>query len=181
MVLNLYDDVENKVILLVTSPVNYISDNLNIIKHYTNKKDAFCIYITANRPYTHLINLLKKENINTKQILFIDTITSMGFDDVNRTENAIFTGSTKALTEISIAATSAITKSTSNNKLLLIDSISTLLTYNNLESVTRFSRFIINKMHDNEINGVIISVDKTTDRALIAQISQFCDKIIESN
>jgi len=65
------------------------------------------------------------------------------------------------------------------DRFIFFDSLSTLLVYNQSKSVTKFAHFLTGKMREWKIKGVLISLQKNTDERLIAQVSQFCDRIIE--
>ena len=65
------------------------------------------------------------------------------------------------------------------HRLLFLDSISTLILYNDTGSMTKFSHFLINKIKEGGCSGAIISLEKETDEKMISQLSQFVDKVIE--
>lgn len=98
---------------------------------------------------------------------------------MQKARNAVFVGSPKDLTDISIATTMAIKSVPKGYRLLFIDSISTLGLYNDAGTVAKFTHFLINKMRELKCTGVIISLEKETDEKMISQLSQFCDKIVK--
>ena len=110
--------------------------------------------------------------------MIIDAITR----DINTKtaeDNVIFIGSPKGLTSISIAIISAIKILPNERRLLFMDSVSTLLTYNDIGSIAKFSQFLIGKMHKWGASGAIISLEKETESKIVNQLAQFCDKVIE--
>ena len=68
---------------------------------------------------------------------------------------------------------------TKEDRFIFFDSLSTLLIYNQSKSVSKFAHFLTGKMREWKIKGVLISLQKNIDENLIAQVSQFCDRIIE--
>ena len=169
---------EGETVLFITSAQEYVSTNLAILKRYITNKKCYCVYITVNKPYATLIKLLQQEKIDTKKMFFIDAITPVA-SGMQRAGNAVFVGNPNGLTNISIATTSAIKSMPENHRLLFLDSISTLILYNDAGSVTKFSHFFINKMKEWNCTGAIISLEKETDEKMISQLSQFVDKVIE--
>jgi archaellum biogenesis ATPase FlaH len=91
--------------------------------------------------------------------------------------NAVFIGSPKELTNISITTTSKI-KEFKKAKILIFDSISTLLVYNKFEVVKDFIRFISNKMKELKITFVMTCIKEMTDEKTIAELKAFADDII---
>ncbi|MBI2629488.1 hypothetical protein HYW76_00135 [Candidatus Pacearchaeota archaeon] len=178
MVIKFSELKEGEISLVITSAKKYVITNLAILKYYINNKKYNCVYISVNKPYAALMKLLQQERINTKNVFFIDAITPASFK-TQKAENAIFIGSPRGLTDISIAATSAVNSLPADNRLLFLDSISTLIFYNNTGSVTKFSHFLINKMKEWNCSGTIISLEKETDDEMISRLSQFCDRVIE--
>ena len=110
-------------------------------------------------------------------MLVIDAITPVSSG--TRAGNAIFAGSPRALTSISLTATNAVNKLPKGKRVLFLDSVSTLLTYNQFGTVTKFSQFLINKMREWNISGVILSLEKETDQNLVGQLTQFVDRVIK--
>ncbi len=167
----------NQVILYITSKNKYSSTNANILKHYVNKKKNYCVYVTVNKQYSALEKDLKNKKVNTKNILFVDAITPLS-SKVDA-DNAIFVGSPSALTSISLTITSALKKVPEGKRVLLLDSISTMMVYNNLGSVSKFSNFLIKKMQDWKVSGAILSIEKENSEEISDYLSQIVDKVIE--
>jgi len=58
---------------------------------------------------------------------------------------------------------------------VFFDSLSTLLLYNNVQTVARFIHFLAGKMRVWEVKGVIVSLRKEKDAELIDELTPFCD------
>ncbi len=85
----------------------------------------------------------------------------------------------QALTNISIALTSAIESlPKDNDKLLILDTLSTLMLYNEAGTVTRFAHVLTEKLRAWGVKSVILTLEEETDKKIIAQLGQFCDKTI---
>ena len=178
MAINFSDFKKGEVVLLIISAQKYLEVSMNILKHYCNTQKNSCVYVSVNRPYSTLMNLIKKEKIETDKLFVVDAITPPSAQDKSANK-AIFLGNPRGLTDISISAASAIKNLPKGNRTLFFDSLSTLLIYNDVGSVTKFAHFLINKMKEWNISGVIISLEKETDEKLSSQLSQFVDKVVE--
>jgi KaiC/GvpD/RAD55 family RecA-like ATPase len=163
-------------ILFISPAEKYLKSNVSLIKKYEKNKSSYIIYVTILRPYSSLNDLLKKAKVDQKRILIIDAATPTSNQ---RAGNAIFVGSPKALTTISIAITSASEKLKDQEKYLFFDSMSALLTYNQLGTVARFAQFITATIRKSKLKGVIISLEKDSNPELVSQLSQICDRIVE--
>ena len=60
-------------------------------------------------------------------------------------------------------------------KFLFFDSLSTLLIYNKPITVAKFIHFLSGKMRMWRVKGIIISLEKESDKELLSELSQFCD------
>jgi len=171
---------DKEIVLILCDEKKYLETNLRILHILTNKFKEKGIYVTINRPYESLIELLKKKKINIKSLFFIDAITPTVAGKTEDTSNCLFIDSPQNLTELSIALSEAFTgMKQKEDRFIFFDSLSTLLIYNEAKSVERFAHFLTGKMRKWKIKGVLISLQKNIDENLISQVSHFCDKVIE--
>ena len=135
--------------------------------------------MTVSKPYNTIINILNKSGIKTDRIFFIDCITSLSTSSsVMRAGNCVFC-QPQALTNISIALTNAIESlPKDNDKLLILDTLSTLMLYNEAGTVTRFAHVLTGKLRAWGVKSIILTLEEETDKKIIAQLGQFCDKTI---
>jgi archaellum biogenesis ATPase FlaH len=168
---------EGDVVLINVTSKKLAETNTEILDWYISKKKSGVVYVTVNKPFSDLINGFKKANIDTNKIFIIDAVTPRKFVGGERLENAVFIGSPKELTNISITTTSTI-KKFKEAKVLIFDSISTLLIYNKFNVVKDFIHFISNKMKELKITFTMICIKDMTDEKVISQISAFADKVI---
>ena len=66
-----FKELENKDIVLVIAPDELITQTfISILSYFVNIKDSYCIYVTINKPYTTLVNILHNNNIKTDKMFF---------------------------------------------------------------------------------------------------------------
>jgi len=170
-----------EIVLILSDEKKYLKTNLSLLDILTNKMKEKGIYVTINRPFNSLTELLEKNKIKTKNIFFIDAITLTVVGEAEEVPNCLFINSPNSLTELGIALGEAFkAMKTKEDRFIFFDSLSTLLIYNQSKSVSRFAHFLTGKMREWRIKGVLISLQKNTDEKLIGQVSQFCDRIIEA-
>jgi len=180
----------NKIVLFLVDPKMYMKRNLSILKILVNQNKFSGIYITVNRPFNTLIQIMKDDSIDTKKIFFIDCITKMvpttnkislsSKNKLERTENCIFVPSPSRLTEIGLALSEVLTGTKNpKDKFLYLDSLSTLLIYNDLETIVKFVHFLTTRIRLFGIVGIIMCVEKIMEEKLFNILSEICDIIIE--
>ena len=165
---------EGNVILFVIPVKKLIELNTQLLKWYITEKKYGVVYVTVNKPFSTLIEHFQKEKIDTSKIFIIDAISPHEV----RAGNAVFIKSPKELTNISITTTSTLEK-LKTAKILIFDSISTLLVYNKFEVVKDFIHFITNKMKELKVTFVMTCIKEMTDKKTLSDLRAFVDNIIE--
>ncbi len=179
--LNLKDFEDNELIL-VLAPSDRIQEvNVEILKNFLNKKDTSCIYVTVAKPYKTIIKSLEKNGIKPDKLFFVDCATGLatGNEEVQRSGNAIFCPP-QMLSDISIAMSNFVDSiPKKENKTLILDTLSTLMLYNNAETVGKFMHAVTGKLRNWGVKSVILTMEEETDKEIISQISQFVDKVVK--
>lgn len=162
-------------VLYIINPENYFKKIISILKR--DVKDETLIYVTTNKPYSSLMNLFKAENIRSK-VFFVDCISKMvmGKTAEEDVENCSFVDSPQSLTSLSIAINETM-KHIAGKKILLVDSLSTLLIYNDAATIGRFSNFLINKMNAFDVDIIVLTLESDIDKDIIRKIQSFVDEV----
>ncbi len=165
----------NKTILYILNPENYFGKVIDIFKNELKGKDV--VYATTNKPCGHITTLFKEAGIANK-IFFIDCISRsvMGSRTEEEPENCIFIDSPQNITAISIAITKSV-ENLSGEKNLFVDSLSTMLMYNDANMIGRFSNFFINKMRIAGVDTIILALESDIDKDIIKKIEAFVDEV----
>ena len=150
---------EEGVFLFVISPENYRPSHSLIFKYFAGKLKDRGIYVSLNEPCSALSRELKKEGVNTEKVYIIDGI-SRSQKQGDSVKNCTFLENPGSLTEVSIAITEAM--NTGNYGFVFLDSVSTMLIYNNRETIENFLQFIIGKIKNMGISGAIIILSEST-------------------
>jgi len=163
----------NKTILYIVPSEEYFK---NVIKVIRENSKISIIYVTTNKPYEHLLNLFKEQKIDFNNVFFIDCISKQISQSKESTKNCIYLESPSNITGLSIALTQA-SKLVSREKILLLDSLSTLFIYNNEDVVGKFSNFIINKMRTNNVSSVFFVLESDMNKKIMKTIESFVDEV----
>ncbi len=166
------------VALIIVNSKDYNNFNLNLVKYFTKDKKQPGVYVTVNQPFATLKKKFKEAGINTELIIFIDAISNMVNKSLEDDEHCFYLDNPQDLSDISIAMSQAIDSINHKNKFVFLDSVSTLLVYNDNKTLIKFIHFLAGRIRDWNIEGILISLRDKKDRALIDKISQFCDVTI---
>ena len=170
--------MKDYVALAVVDSKKYQKTNISIIKSLV-KNNTPGVYVTLNRPYENVKEMLSKEDIDLKKIIFIDAVTKTAGGKVEKKKNCLFIGGPKNLSDISIAMDQAIMAIPTKEKFLFFDSLSTLLLYNGIYVVAKFVHFLSGKMRIWKVKGIIISLRREKDKELIDHLESMCDLTLD--
>jgi len=169
---------ENFIVGIVMPSNSYEEANMRLLRFLVNTKKSKGGYVAVSKPYNYTISLLKNRDINTDNIHFIDCLTKSLGSKVAKTKNCVFIESPAHLTELGIALHDYFTSSGEKNRFLYIDSISSLLIHNSIDTVLKFVHYVTGKMRLFGFNGMLLSLHEEKDKKLVSHLSQFCDKVI---
>lgn len=160
-----------QVVSIVAGPDEY-KEVVKEILIITTKMKSKGIYVTLNKANALLKKDLEKEKIDHSKLYFIDGSGNKGAES----ENVFYVQGPKALTEISLATMAAI--DTGKFDFLFLDSLSTLLIYNDLKTTEKFAHFIMNKLKGFNMITLIIALNEENSKHLVSVVAQFSDKLI---
>jgi len=152
---------------LIITPVEKLQERIiEIIKDY---KDKIGIYVSLNKTQKSAEEILKKSNIDTKRLFFIDCVT------LEQTKEEVLHIKPNDLDRLSYAINEFI-KDIKEDKFLIIDALSTLLIYNNENKVAAFVKEITEYASQNNVEVIALS-PKTKGEELLNKIFNFFDEV----
>lgn len=164
------------VVLAILPSKHFENINLHLLNILVNKQRSFGSYITINRPYKNMLELLKSRSIDTKKLYFIDCITQELREDDSE-KGCYYVNSPSDLTELAIALDPVFKKE--KHEFIFLDSLDTLLIYNDMDRVVKFAHFLTGKIRMHKLKGFFLALHEKSDERLIAELSRFCDKVID--
>ena len=167
---------KNGIYLFISSAGYYNIINSTILSYYTKTEKKAGIYVTLNKGFKPMSASLNEEGVDVSRLYFIDGITRTENSEI-KDKNCTFISSPHALTELSLAITTA--TNTGIFDFLFFDSINTLLIYNDLKTTQKFAHYVITKMREANLGGIIFSLDEESGKNVIPAITQFCDDCIK--
>ncbi|MFH2020641.1 MAG: hypothetical protein ABIJ34_04455 [archaeon] len=133
-------------------------------------------YVTINKPYNTIISDMKLKNIDSLKLSFVDAITAT-VQAPPIVNNCMFVSSPTALTDLGLAYSSLYGEHGCN--LVLFDTISTLIVYQDLGSVTKFVHNLVTKARVLDKKLIMIGLKEDSEN-LIKDLNMFVDKVIDA-
>jgi len=171
----LNDIPNNYIVLIETSSDRSFELSTAIVKYLSAKNDKGII-VSVNRPYTNLVDIYKKNNIDVSKMFILDCI-SKNQNAVINAKNVTFLDGVSALTDISLSINEHMNGS-KGGQFVFFDSITTMLIHNNPYIFTRFIHNVLTKMRLKGVGGLLISVKGNSNNEIRAEIAQLCDRVI---
>ena len=164
------------ILLITVSAKSYQKTAIDIVKLLVNEQNIPGVYVTLNKPYEIMQRALTSNNIDTRLIIFIDAASRT---ETRKIGNCLYIGSPEKLSDMSVAMDQAIKALPTDEKFMIFDSLNTLSIFNKSSTVARYIHFLTSKMREWKIKGIIITLEKETEPALLDELTQFSDVRID--
>lgn len=167
--------LKDYILLITVDAKNYQKTAIDVVRFLVNEQNIPGVYVTLNKPYDIMQRSLAGSSIDTRLIIFIDASSRA---ESGKVENCLYIGSPEKLSDMSVAMDQAI-KALPGDKFLIFDSLNTLSIFNKPATVARFVHFLTGKMREWKVKGIIITLEKETDEALLDELTQFADARVD--
>jgi hypothetical protein len=175
------------VYILTVKYTNLVRVNLVLLKAFLDSKRNKGMMITIDRPHQYISHLLQLHGIDQTKLLFIDAISNHASDTKTSVSAEAFQSGPfyiETLPDFIISCDGRDTNNDvdlANTEFILMDNISTLLTYNSMESVKVFFSRYVGVLRERSVASLatLIVMDRELHADLYSFISPFAEKIIE--
>lgn len=147
---------------------------IDTVKRLHENYNKIC-YVSLNRPTANLMNLLNRHNLNLDKFFFVDTLTQTTLKGSELASNCRYVSAPDALTELSCAISDEMTKQKFD--VILFDSLSTLLLYENVNMVVRFVHALSSHIQVADCEAVFTCLEEETHPELMSELVLFVDEI----
>ena len=163
---------KKEICVVLIPPQSYKKKEMEVVKHLAKTFKTVC-YTNTNSPLSSLMSEMKKNKVDANKFLFIDAVTKKSD---KQQKNCLYIESPHALVELSLVIKTSLSKG--QFEVLLFDSLSSLLTYHKIETLTKFMHDLFNEIKKYGVAGVF-TLQAGTNKELLADISMFADNVIE--
>lgn len=172
-------DRGNSVLVVSFKPEDRANVVSSVLKTLISDKTWGVVYVSISNPYEQLVKDFDSFGIDTKRMAFIDCISFAMMGSIpKKKENVFFVENPSSLEEVGMYVDRLLPK-ISGPKVILLDSLSSLLIYNDPKSAKEFTHLIISKMRLAKVGGIILSMEKNEAvEDLVRTILPMCDREI---
>ena len=170
-------DMKTSIVLVSIESEQHADAVSSIAGILMNEMGMGCLYISVSKPYEQLAKTMEAAKINVDKVLYIDCISHMAGKLPENPKNAVFIENPSSLEQVSMYVDKLLVR-IAEPKFLMLDSLSTLLIYNNELSVEELTHRIINKMRHEKVGGIILSIKQKEAESLTKTLAPMCDKQI---
>jgi len=168
-------------VMVTSSPENYVPMILSVL-HNQVTQDSVGVYISVNRPYFVLEEIMRSQKIPTQNMYYLDCASGLMGKPPQEFERTYILSGPSNLTELSITLSKLLSSSMLKDKeaqtILFLDSVSTFLIYNDANIVAKFLHTIAGRVRTHNIRGVFFSLHSDIEKGAIASTVQFHDKVL---
>jgi len=168
------ESLEKPVVLALIDPIRYQEAVIGLLRYFMGKVPRG-IYVSLNKPYAVLAKTFEKSGISVDSLLFVDAITNVPALQEETDHSCL--GSTVDLSSLCIATSKAVNRF-AEDKFLVLDSLSTLLIYNESKAVAKFAHLLTEKMRRWNTSGSLLTVEMNAEKDVVSQLAPFCDKVV---
>jgi len=174
-----FGEVEtDSIVILSFKPENHSDAVTALLDVYVNQKKASGVYVAVSKPYESIIGFMKKESIPEDKVAFVDCISKMAGKTYDASDRVTYVETPTALEEIKMTITNMMQKIESENKFVILDSLSSLLIYNKEKSVEELSHLLIGRLRAEGFGGVILATEGPGVSDVVRTLTVSADKKI---
>ncbi|MCD1293992.1 hypothetical protein CUJ83_03150 [Methanocella sp. CWC-04] len=177
---NIYQIQDNGIYLTMSDAAIMNNDCIKMLDHLVNDNKMKGIYVGINRPSDRIIEELETAGIDTGNIIFIDALTKTVSGNTANSDNRYFMNHINDLTELGILLSVTMKKMKDDQRFfVLIDSITTLLIYNDNNTVLKFLHYLSARFRIMKVNGIFVAFKSAKLEDFFSQVAVFCDDVVE--
>jgi KaiC/GvpD/RAD55 family RecA-like ATPase len=164
----------SRIVLNILPSEGYLASVGRLLKREV-RRGLSLVYLSVRMPYAQVLDLAKDSSIRPDDVFVIDC-SGVKRDSVEEPHNSFFIPSPQSLTALAIAANEVVT-GISGPKMVVLDSLSTLLLYNDAAVVAKFSNFMINALRSRDIDFHLLVLDSDAGNPMVKQVESFVDEV----
>jgi len=149
--LDIKEEGSNPNTLLLVPGIRYDNIVVNVVKQLNNKKTC---YITLNKTYDALIELLKTKNADIEKFVFMDGITK-NVRNISNMDNCFFIDPPSNLTDLSRNIYELLKN---GFDYIIFDSLSNLFAYQKENAIEYFVQNLINILEESNCKGIFFAL-----------------------
>lgn len=176
----LQEIIKNQFLLILLGEKEYLQKLEEIIKSVRKTKTKIC-YVCLSKPYADVLEDLKDKGVDTSDFIFVDVLTSH-YKKPEPVKNCIFVPEPADLSAIRTAIKKAVEEKECS--VILFDTISTLLIYQETSSIVKFTHHLLTEEKQENVKKLFIvlkggEIPEEENQRLVKDLMMFADKTLD--
>ncbi len=176
MKVNRRDDWIGKVAILVIQPELYTHISSEMPAEMVKEWGMEGIFVSANKPYLTVEESFKNLGILEK-IIFVDCASRLAGESPSG-ERVVLVDSPGDLTQLMISLEKSVER-LGQNRFLVFDSLTTLLIYSKVKSLTQFAHSLGVTMKAKKVTCFFLAVDQEATKEMLKFLSTIADEFVK--
>ena len=153
-----------------------------LLRRFSQKSGASVVYVAVNKPAEKIKKELLADGLDLRDFKFIDMVSmELGAQKSAAQKDVSFISSTSGLNELIDEIQKSFKEKKGGSQMLLLDSVSTLLVYNDSGPVEKLIHALMGRLNKLNVSGVFLMAKSEEHEDIIQTISQFCDRVVEAD
>ncbi len=161
--------------IVITNNDDFNDAVIGIVKSIGNS--ATIVMVSFNKPSSMFESIFKGKS--KCDFFYVDLVTQVATGEPQKKENVVFLASQRNLTDLSITLSEVLNR-ISGKKFVILDSLTTMLLYNDSNTTTQFLQFLANRLRLWNTSSFILTMEGKGEEEVIRVVSQVVDKIIKT-
>ncbi len=136
------------------------------------------IYIALNSSYASLMKEFQRRKKPAGNVFFIDMVSIEAGAKPSQSGNVVYLNSPLELTDCIIAVEKKLSESAGKKVIVVLDSVSTLLIYEDAGAVEKFTHALLNKVNAYAASAIVLSAGTGEHDTITSTIGQFFEKTV---
>jgi KaiC/GvpD/RAD55 family RecA-like ATPase len=150
-----------------------------LVDNFAREKGLQCIYITSAVPARTIQGTLEALEIDPSGISFVDTISQMIMEKMERENRSIIYVESPTVLENVVLKVDYLTRKLDvGPKLVVVDSINSLAIHNDAKMLSEFLHVLISGLSAKEAYPVILSMQEQLRPEVHEMLTLVCDRVI---
>lgn len=169
------EDWIGKIAILVIQPKSYVKISSEIPVEMVHEWNMEGVFVSANKPYLSVNESFEKSGILDK-IIFVDCASVLAGDNPHG-DRVVLINNPADLTGLTISLSRSIDR-LEEKRFLVFDSLTTLLIYSKIDSVTKFAHSLGLMMKAKKVTCFFLAVDQEATKEMLGFLATIADEFV---
>lgn len=166
------------VVLVTVASDSYSVAQDSLLRHFVQEQGMGGVYIAVNKPFAAIRKGMERQGLDDKKVRFIDMVSKMSGCSQPKAKNCEYLEAPTNLTELMLVLENSVDEIKQPKKFLIVDSVATLLVYNDVEAVEKLIHAMVGKVGEWKVIAVLLMVLSEDTKGVVQVLGQFCKRVV---